>query len=280
MSGSVVETITPITPSESAAPDLVIAGARTVLDYYAAISEQRYRDAYALWADNGAASGQSFEQFQQGFANTAGLRLIIDGQPEISGTTVSVPVALLTIDNQLDQPGAAQVVQRFRGALTVQIQNGGGRIQRAGIAPTDRDVLPPELNDAVSALQGYYQLLQQRRFAQAYTYWNQPERATGQDFRQFVQGFAGTADIRLDLGPSRLEGAAGSTYAEIPAVVRAAQTDGAQQNFCGTYTLRRLNVPPFDQLGWRIEGAQLQQLDNGPLSDGQVRQLLTGGCQA
>lgn len=276
---SVVETSTPVIPSESAAPDLVIAGVRTVLDYYAAIADQRYGDAYGLWADHGAASGQSFEQFQQGFANTAGLRLIIDGQPEVSGTTVRVPIALLAIDNRPDRPDATQVLRRYRGALTVQIQADGATIQRASITPTDQEVLPPELNDAVSTLQGYYALLQQRRFAQAYTYWNKPERATGQDFRQFVQGFAGTSDLRLDLGAPRMGGAAGSTYAEIPVVVRAAHTDGAQQNYCGTYTLRRLNVPPFDQLGWRIEDARLQQLAKDVLSDDQLQQLLTNGCQ-
>src|SRR5689334_3749471 len=54
------------TPASTAADP--VAAIQTVLDYYAAINEQAYDRAYHLWAQNGAASGQTFDQFKQGFA--------------------------------------------------------------------------------------------------------------------------------------------------------------------------------------------------------------------
>jgi hypothetical protein len=43
----------------------------TVRRYYEAIDAKRYRDAYALWSDDGRSSGQTYEAFAKGFAETA-----------------------------------------------------------------------------------------------------------------------------------------------------------------------------------------------------------------
>lgn len=47
------------------------AAADVIRAYYKAIGEGRYRDAYEMWESNGAASGQTFEQFRQGYSQTA-----------------------------------------------------------------------------------------------------------------------------------------------------------------------------------------------------------------
>jgi hypothetical protein len=73
------------------------AGAANVIRaYYRAIGDQRYRDAYRLWASDGAASGKSLEAFRSGFANTASVRVNIGTPGRIEGAAgsrfVEVPV--------------------------------------------------------------------------------------------------------------------------------------------------------------------------------------------
>jgi hypothetical protein len=41
-------------------------------------------------------------------------------------------------------------------------------------------------------------------------------------------------------------------------MIVAKQSDQTVRAFCGTYTLRRANVPPFDQFGWRIYTASIK----------------------
>lgn len=56
-----------VVPGEPSAADAVAV----LRDYYAAIGAQDYARAHALWSDGGSASGQTLEQFANGFANTA-----------------------------------------------------------------------------------------------------------------------------------------------------------------------------------------------------------------
>src|SRR6266545_6633120 len=72
------------------------AAVQTVLDYYTAIEQKKFDDAYRLWANNGAASGQTLDQFKQGFANTAGVSLQLGTPKSGAGTSaVEVPVMLI-----------------------------------------------------------------------------------------------------------------------------------------------------------------------------------------
>ncbi len=55
----------------AAAPSATPAAARAVVQrYYAAIDRRDYRSAYRSWSRGGQASGQSYQQFVRGFANT------------------------------------------------------------------------------------------------------------------------------------------------------------------------------------------------------------------
>jgi len=49
--------------------------AEVIRHYYDAINRKDYKSADADWAGQGAASGQSFEQFKKGFANTASVNV-------------------------------------------------------------------------------------------------------------------------------------------------------------------------------------------------------------
>ena len=55
--------------------------------------------------------------------------------------------------------------------------------------------------------------------------------------------------------PTRSEGAAGSTYVAIPALLSATHTDGSWHNYLGCFVARRLNVgrPGVEQEWWLFD---------------------------
>ena len=67
--------------------------------YYKAINARDYRTAYELWSGSGEASEQSFEQFRDGFANTAEVEIDTSGEPgDFEGAAgsqyVSIPLLI------------------------------------------------------------------------------------------------------------------------------------------------------------------------------------------
>jgi len=72
------------------------AAAAVLRSYYGAIQDHRFRDAYACWESEGAASRKSFEEFERGFAETDSVRAWV-GAPGPMGAAagsryVEVPV--------------------------------------------------------------------------------------------------------------------------------------------------------------------------------------------
>jgi hypothetical protein len=253
------------------------AAVQIVLDYYNAIVQKQYDQAYRLWAQNGAARAQTRAEFEQGYANTAGVSVLLD-KASASGGAVTVPATILAVENQADQ---SQKPQRFAGTYTLRQESGGWRIAGAQIAAADAAAEPPTgTGDALQVLQSYYQAIDDANYPRAYTEWENNGQASQQSFSAFAQGFAETDSVMLTTGQAQTNGAAGSIYADIPVVVIAQQRDGSQQSFCGTYTLRRANVPPFDTFGWRIYSAAILQLENVQLDDATIQRLLSGQCAA
>jgi hypothetical protein len=115
------------------------AAVQVVLDYYQSIAEKRYDQAYSLWAQNGAASGQTLSEFKQGYANTAGLSVLLD-QLTVSGDAVMLPITILSVLNQPDQ---TQQPQRFTGTYTLRQEGASWRIVSATIAESDAAAEPP-----------------------------------------------------------------------------------------------------------------------------------------
>lgn len=93
------------------------AAAAVIRDYYAAIAARDYARAYGHWSDGGAASGQSFEQFRAGFAETASVTAEVGAPGRVEGAAgsryVSVPVEVRATTTA----GAAQC---FRGTYTLR----------------------------------------------------------------------------------------------------------------------------------------------------------------
>lgn len=88
-----------------------------VRDYHAAINARSFGRAYALWSGNGSASGQSPQQFADGFAETTGMSVElqapgrIDAAPDARYIEVPVAVAATQRDGS---------VRRYVGAYTLR----------------------------------------------------------------------------------------------------------------------------------------------------------------
>lgn len=113
---------------------------------------------------------------------------------------------------------------------------------------------------AVAVIHDYYEAIGEHDYERAYGHWSGEGEASGQTFDAFRTGFAETATVAVETGPpGRLEPAAGSRYITVPVSVRASTTDGEEQCFRGTYTLRRSEVDGAtdEQRRWHIASADL-----------------------
>ena len=94
------------------------AAVQVVRSYYSAIAHQDYQQAYSAWGHNGSDSQQSFEQFKQGFKNTASTSVEV-GEPSSSGGAVGsiyvqvpVTVTATTINGTQQQFQGNYVLER------------------------------------------------------------------------------------------------------------------------------------------------------------------------
>lgn len=130
---------------------------------------------------------------------------------------------------------------------------------------------PPrgDRSDPLATLSAYYDAINARDFRRAYRLWESPTSS----FEQFAAGFADTDRVRVLVDPKpRLEGAAGSHYAEVSTVIVATTRAGIDRVFSGCYTMRRSNVQ--DQ-GWRIYRADISQVP----SSARVSRMLSQVCR-
>ena len=115
---------------------------------------------------------------------------------------------------------------------------------------------------AVAVIRLYYAHLAARDLRGAYRLWGDNGRASGKLLGAFSRGFRDTVSTTVTIGrPHDPEGAAGSSYIEIPVTVRARLRDGRRQCFTGSYVLRRANDVPGSSLAdrrWHISQAHLK----------------------
>ena len=255
-----------------------IGAGQTLISYYTALNSQNYPAAYAMWADNGAASNQTEAEFAQGYANT--VRIEAQFQNAIpSSDGVAVAATILSVVNTPTTPTPGQAVETYSGVYHLKQQGGawkiaGGDIQRG----PDATKAPADVVDSTTALESYYKALNAQQYAKAFTYWSNEGEANGSSFSDFANGYTKTKSIAAHLGSPVLGGAAGSTYATVPSVIVSTMTDGSQQTFCGNYTMRQINVQPFQLLGWHIDSAAITQV-SGPAPDATtVQHMLTNNC--
>jgi hypothetical protein len=116
----------PATSNEPGVQDAVAV----IRDYYAAIEQHDYTHAWSLWSDGGRSSGQTAQQFADGFANTAHVAV----QPGAPGRLdaaagsryIEVPVTI----EAAQRDGS---VRRYAGSYTLRraVVDGATAEQRA-----------------------------------------------------------------------------------------------------------------------------------------------------
>jgi hypothetical protein len=106
---------------------------------------------------------------------------------------------------------------------------------------------------AAKVVQSYYALIEAGRYAEARALW--PGEPSASD-AAFAAGFAGYSDYHAQIGaPGGMEGAAGSSYVEVPVVLYGRTKDGAAFSRKAKVTLRRVNDVPgstAEQRRWHI----------------------------
>lgn len=115
----------------------------TLGDYYAAINARHYDRAYSLWSDNGKASGQSAQQFVNGYANTRSVdvRLGEPGRVDAAAGSryIQIPVSIIATRDNGD-------IRRYIGDFTLRraVVDGASPEQRQWrLASADIRVVEP-----------------------------------------------------------------------------------------------------------------------------------------
>lgn len=166
--------------------------------------------------------------------------------------------------------GAANRFRLTKGRLTILSDRGRSVLNFVNNSISEpQDGPADERSDPVGTLAAYYSAINARDYRQAFRLWDSPPSS----YEQFARGFDDTNQVRLLVEPSpRVEGAAGSIYAEIPAIVVSTMRNGSERVFAGCYVMRRSNV---QDRGWQIYRA-----DVSPVS-GNIRlsRILSQGCR-
>lgn len=161
----------------------------------------------------------------------------------------------------------------------------GSVCQGAGIRSTSPGLQPTPTNPAdisaeryldnrsgpVEVLRSLFNAVNRHEYVRAYSYWEAPSGAGAgaggpPPFSQFEQGYADTASVELITGEPQTGAGAGQIYYQVPATLRARQTNGATQTFVGCYTLHLSQptvqgVPPFQPLS--IASAKVRAMVQG-----------------
>ena len=132
----------------------------------------------------------------------------------------------------------------------------------SSVIPAHAQSAPSTAGDAVQLIRNYYRWINQKKYEGAFNIWEKRDdgyAVNGQNFEKFAGGFNDTASVSVEIGePSEIEGAAGSNYIQIPVVISATSTDGSQQKFAGSYTMRSSNMA--DDRSWYIHSAKVRKV--------------------
>jgi heat shock protein HslJ len=138
--------------------------------------------------------------------------------------------------------------------LTIHYGNGRNTLNFAN----DRETQGGSVDTPLSVVSTFYDAVNARDFDRAYRLWETPP----QNYNDFVRGYSDTASVKVLTSPDpTVEGAAGSSYAEIPTVILVRRRNGGERMYAGCYVTRKSNLEPPDtgspNRGWRIYRAKL-----------------------
>ena len=260
--------------------------------YINAINRAEYTRAWDYWE---TPPNASFDDFQAGYADTAFVLLAVHPPTWYDGAAGSVyaqvPTLLLATHTDASQ-------HNFVGCYVARSSNVEGAapgwwLFDATVSPTpgisdDANLLvgacaypspaPSEpaydsREGSVQLLASYFNAVNLKEYARAWDYWENPPNP---DFDDFRNGYADTDSVFLVVRPPiGYEGAAGSSYAQVPTLLLVTHTDASQHNFLGCYVARSPNLGP-DASVWSLYDATVQALSGG----GASARLLDGVCGA
>jgi heat shock protein HslJ len=204
------------------------------------------------------------------------------GTYQVRGDNISFGRLISTRRACLDQ-NANQQEQRFLSALeaanrfrlssdrlTILSDRGRNALNFVNSRHSEPSGEPQEnSSDPLAMLSSYYDAINARDYRRAFSFWDSPTTS----FERFASGFADTDRVRVLVEPSaRIEGAAGSAYANISTIVVATTRAGSDRIFAGCYVLRRSNV---QDRGWKIYRADVSEVP----SSARISRLLSQACR-
>ncbi len=169
---------------------------------------------------------------------------------------------------------ALEAANRFRlssNRLTIFSDRGRTVLNFVSTSPSDPGDRPPteDRTDSLTTLASYFSAINAKDYRRAYRFWE----AAPSTFEEFARGFADTDRVRLLVDPTvRTEGAAGSSYVEVPTIVVSTTRGGNERIFAGCYVMRRSNVR---DRGWQIYRADVSQFP----SSARLPRLLAQRCR-
>ncbi|MEC3909859.1 hypothetical protein U5A82_05060 [Sphingobium sp. CR2-8] len=187
------------------------------------------------------------------------------------------------IDNLANGANAAQVENNVRAEAMAVMEPlkppapgtpGGLPADPAPIAEGSID--PDGAQGAAQVVQGYYGLLEEKRFVDAQDLWDQQGAIGSQDDAHFAARFRGFSEIHANVGaPSDPQEADGTIYVTVPVQVYGRiAANGRPWHVLRQVSLRRVadaTGPAKDERRWHIESigayqppADATEADNGP----------------
>lgn len=126
----------------------------------------------------------------------------------------------------------------------------------------------------VRLLASYYNAVNRREYSRAWEYWETPPDPS---FEEFAAGFTDTESVMLVVRPpTSFEGAAGSLYASVPALLSAVHTDGSRHNFAGCFVARRPNIDgPEVEQEWSLFDASVHRTPGNTMAVMVLQQVCT-----
>jgi hypothetical protein len=244
--------------------------------YYNAVKRREYARAWAYWE---SPPSPSYEVFVQGFADTASLLLAVRPPTWFglaAGSTYARVPALLSaihLDGSrhnfvgcyiarrfnVEEPGVEQGWWLHEATVRPAPGHSADALLLVGVC----DAVPmsdyDDRSGPVRLLASYYNAVNLGGYPRAWEYWEAPPAPA---FEEFAQGFTETESVMLVVRPpTRLEGAAGSVYTAIPALVSATHRDDSRHTFLGCFVARRPNVgPPDVEQEWSLFDATVQRV--------------------
>jgi hypothetical protein len=281
-----------------------------LLGYYNAINLRDYQAAYNLWVT----PRQTFQDFAGGFNDTLRVEpYFSDLQPSNPSSVESgrVPAVLLAyhtdgkinafygcfwVSNQIPGLTGYRIVgadlrvlsdRQFPDTTTMEQYLAINCFTMTIPTPTPARFVNPPTDRARPVITAYYDAINRRDYASAYTMWlrplpgPRPNGAPALDYRlpydQFVTGYAKTAYVNIYAGEYNETGAsAGHSYLNgaLPMVLIGQHTDGSVDSYYGCYVMGWL---PNGTLG--IVSGKFLPFTRGDVPDGRaILRVLQTDC--